>query len=107
MKSNEGRKPEAQPVPISFREMLPQQPVEQEPGFKIRSGPRILDPPNPSPQIQAPGSFLRSAQQALNSSAQVRGLGDLRLGTRILPSQRKNPRPLPHACTCLLIPAHY
>src|SRR5258708_9822567 len=101
MKSNEGRKPEAQPVPISFREMLPQQPVEQEPGFKIRSGPRILDPPNPSPQIQAPGSFLRSAQQALNSSPQVRGLGDVRLGSRILPAQQKNSRRRRHASAYL------
>src|SRR5258708_4696183 len=104
MKSDQRRKPEAQPPLISFGEMLPQQSVEQKSGFKIRSSLRILDPPNPPPQIQAPRALLRSTQQALNSSPQVRRLGDVRLGSRILPAQQKHSCCRRHASEYITIP---
>ena len=51
MKFNQRRHPKPQPVQISLRKIFPQKLIQQKPRLKIRSRPRILNPPHSIPQI--------------------------------------------------------
>src|SRR5882762_5534231 len=76
---HQGRETQPQPIGISLRKGAAQEPVEQEPGFEVRTGGRVFDPADQAAQIQPFRAFFGRAQQPKQASPQVGGFADVRL----------------------------
>src|SRR5208337_5019085 len=90
------REAQSQAFVVSLRELLPQSLVKQERRLEIRARRGPLSPAHAIAQIQLASLALRSSQQPLQATAQVRGLADVRLAAFVRSPKHEHSRPRRH-----------
>src|SRR5579872_7562453 len=104
MKLDQRSEPETQAILIRFGKCLPQHTIEQEAGFEVGSRRSVLNEPDAVAQVELLGPFLDWTEQSLQSSPQICGLADVRIGLRILAPQQEHGRRRRHCGKDIEIP---
>ena len=82
--------PEAQAIFVGVGKKRAQGLVEDESGFEIRPGGRVLDDGNAVAQVELAGARFGGTEKADESPAEVGGLADVGLRLRVARAQQEN-----------------
>ena len=64
--------------------------IEQEAGFEVGTGWRVLDPTNTVTQVQSPRAFFGRSQEADESAAKVGSFSDVGLGLWVVAAEQED-----------------